>query len=117
MKQVLLVDDSPVQLRVRETVLRNAGLEVSTAADVDSALALMNTSGDTIGVVVTDHLLPGRSGADLVRELRALKYTLPIIVVSGMPQIEDEYEGLSAEFCMKPLPPEQLIAAVRKALA
>jgi len=73
--------------------------------------------GDTIGVVVTDHYLPGRTGADLVRELRLTLPSMPVVVLSGMPGIEDEYDGLDVSIRLKPFPPEELIRVIQSSLA
>lgn len=114
--QVLLIDDNPTQLRVREAVLRGAGLAVSIATTAESALALLRTGAHEFGVIITDHVLPGASGADFVRELRAANPDIPVIVVSGMPDIEEEYEGMNVAFRQKPLPPAELIELVRSRL-
>jgi DNA-binding NtrC family response regulator len=117
MRQVLMVDDSSGQLRIREIILRNAGLVVNLATDVDNALACLRSKGDQIGVVVTDHNLPGRNGVDLVRELRLTQPTLPVVVLSGMPGIEPEYEGLDVLIRFKPLPPEEFIQVIQLSLS
>jgi DNA-binding response OmpR family regulator len=114
--QVLLIDDSPMQLSVRETILREAGFQVSIATSAESALAVLRTAGRHFGVIVTDHVLPGASGAEFVRQLRELKPDVPVIVVSGMPDVDDEYAGSNAVVRQKPLPPPELIQLVRAAL-
>lgn len=117
LSHVLLIDDNPTQLRVRETILREAGLQVSIATTAESALVLLRTNSAFFRVVVTDHVLPGASGADFVRELRAANPDIPVIVVSGMAEAEDEYDGLNVQFRHKPLPPNELIQLVRSAIA
>ncbi len=114
--QVLLVDDDPAQLRVRELILRNAGFIVHVATSAESAMALLRAVPEKIGVVVTDHFLPGRSGVELVRELRLDLPDLPVLVLSGMPDIEEEYEGLNARFRTKPVPPGELIRVLQDLL-
>jgi CheY-like chemotaxis protein len=117
-KRVLLIDDDPVQLRVREAVLRDAGVPVDVATTADSALALLrSSSGDSIGTIVTDHIMPGISGAIFVRRLRELKPGIPVIVISGMLEAEDEYEGLDVTFRTKPCRPPELIALVKERLS
>lgn len=111
-KQVLLIDDNPIQLRVRETILRGAGFQVSIATSAESALALLRTAAHKFGVIVTDHVLPGASGADFVRELRRVDPVTPVVVVSGMPDVAEEYEGLNTIVRQKPLPPQELIGLV-----
>lgn len=116
MSEVLLVDDNPLQLKVREAVLRNGGLQVTVATTAASALALLRALGDRIGVVVTDHVMPEASGSDLVRAIRAEDNWLPIIVLSGLADAVVEYEGLEVVFRVKPLPPAELIQLVRASL-
>ncbi len=114
MRRILLIDDSPLQLRVREAVLRDAGFEVCIATTAETAHALLRTEsvGSSIGVIVTDHILPGASGAEFVRQLRRIKAEVPVIVITGLPEVESEYAGLNVIFRHKPCPPPELIALV-----
>lgn len=116
-KRVLLIDDDPVQLRVREAVLRDAGVLVDVATTADSALALLRSSSSSaIRAIVTDHIMPGTSGAAFVHLIRDLRPGIPIIVISGMAEAEDDYEGLDVTFRTKPCPPPELIRLVRQGL-
>jgi CheY-like chemotaxis protein len=116
-KRVLLIDDDPVQLRVREAVLRDASVLVDVATTADSALALLrSSSGSAIRAIVTDHIMPGTSGATFVLQIRDLRPGIPIIVISGMAEAEDDYEGLDVTFRTKPCPPPELIRLVRQTL-
>lgn len=117
MPQVLIVDDDPGQLRIRETILRNAGLAVHIATNAESALDFLRLMGDGVGAVVTDHFLSGRTGADMVRELRLTAPTMPVLVLSGMPDIEGEYDQLNVMIRVKPFPPQELIQVVRGLLS
>ena len=116
LNQVLFVDDNPVQLSVREAILRKAGFQVSTATSVESALATLRVIRDHVGVIVTDHLMPGCGGPELVRRIRAENDWIPIIVLSGMPEAISEYDGLEVVFRAKPFPPPELIELVRSSL-
>jgi DNA-binding NtrC family response regulator len=115
---VLLIDDNPVQLRAREAVLRTAGIETHLATTQESAMALLRGEGSAdIGVIITDHIMPGRSGAEFVRLLRTAKPDVPVIVISGLADAESDYQSMDVTFRQKPCPPEELIALVRAALA
>lgn len=116
MNQVLLVDDNPVQLSVRQAVLRKAGFQVSIASTAESALATLRFP-NRIGVIVTDHLMPGCSGPELVRRIRAENDWIAVVVLSGLPDANSEYAGLEVVFRVKPLPPPELIELVRSSLA
>jgi len=118
MKTVLLVDDNAVQLTMREMVLRNAAIECHVATSAQSALALLRSrSGqNNIGAVVTDHLMPGMDGVEFVRQFRSFNQETPVIVISGLPDADQEYVGLNVVFRLKPCDPEELIALVRKTI-
>lgn len=116
-REVLLVDDSPVQLSTRESILRAEGFSVCVADTVETALAFFSPrAGDRIGVVVTDHIMPEQTGTGFVRQLRQINPTIPVIVVSGMADAEEEYIGLNVKFLQKPCFPPELIKAVRTAM-
>ena len=118
MTAVLLIDDNPVQLRAREAVLRKAGFATQIAITQESALALLSSSvADDIGAILTDHIMPGTSGAEFVRALRAAKPGVPIIVITGLAEAESDYRGAGVIFRQKPCPPEELIALVRSSIA
>lgn len=118
MKTVLLVDDNAAQLTVREMVLRQAAIECHVATSAQSALALLRSGPgqNNIGVVITDHLMPGMNGVEFVRQFRSFNQETPVIVISGLPDADQEYEGLKVIFRLKPCDPEELIALVRTAI-
>ncbi len=99
-------------------VLRDTGFEVCIATSAESAMALLRSDpiGATIGAIVTDHVLPGESGAEFVRRLRDIQPGVPVIVITGLPDAESEYAGLNVVFRQKPCPPEELIALVRESM-
>lgn len=70
----------------------------------------------SIGLVITDHLMPGMNGPEFVTELRRLYPDLPVLVLSGMAEAEDQYGDLEVIFRVKPLPPEELLSLVRRLL-
>jgi DNA-binding NtrC family response regulator len=114
---VLLIDDNPVQLRAREAVLRNAGITTHVATTQESALALLRSEvAEAVGAIITDHIMPGSSGAEFVGALRAAKPGVPVIVITGLAEAESEYRGLGVIFRQKPCPPEELIALARSSI-
>jgi len=116
--EVLVVDDNPMQLSVREAVLRGAGFSVVAADSAEQALDLLRDHKATAGlrVILTDHVLPGASGDVFVRQLRKFSPSVPVFVISGMDEAEPHYAGLGVTFLHKPCAPEDLIAEVRKAV-
>ena len=113
---ILLIDDNAVQAATRQTILKRAGYFVIAALNPARALEQIQ-SGDLaedIGLVITDHLMPGMSGADFVRSLRQTHPRLPVLVISGLEEAEQEYAGLDVTFRMKPLLPDNLLETVKR---
>jgi DNA-binding response OmpR family regulator len=61
--------------------------------------------------------MPGMDGAEFVRELRTFNDELPVIVISGLAEAEQEYADLAITFRTKPCEPEDLIALVKTTLS
>ena len=118
LSKILLIDDNAMQLHIRESILREAGLDVDTADTAAVAMEMLcaSTHSGDIGAVVTDHIMPGKNGAEFVRELRKVNPNVPVIALSGMAEAEEEYAGLDVVFRQKPCPPRELIELVQKAI-
>jgi len=113
---VLLIDDNAIQAATRQTILKRAGYFVIPALNPVRALEQFREDDfpAEIGLVITDHLMPGMNGAQFVRELRELKPDIPVLVISGMEEAEDEYRDLNVLFRLKPLLPDNLLASVHR---
>ena len=116
--RILLVDDNHIQSATRRAILEGSGREVCIATQGQQALELLSEpeSSPPIGLVITDHLMPVMSGAEFVAELRGRGYTLPVIVLSGLPDAEAAYQGLDVVFRLKPFDPDSLIRLVQDLL-
>lgn len=111
---LLLIDDNAVQAATRQTILKRAGYFVIAALNPARALEQFQ-KGEfpaEIDLVITDHLMPGMNGADFVRTLRKTHPRLPVLVISGLEEAEQEYTGLDVTFRMKPLLPDSLLETV-----
>jgi CheY-like chemotaxis protein len=116
--RILLVDDSPIQAETRRAVLSSFGALVTVATSASEALGLLEDASmlASLGLLVTDHLMPGMNGPELVKRVRTLLPGLPILVLSGLPDAEIEYEGHAVLFRLKPFPPGELIRLARHML-
>nr|WP_280922923.1 PAS domain-containing hybrid sensor histidine kinase/response regulator [Rubellimicrobium aerolatum] len=79
---ILLVDDEQLVREATADMLRDLGYGVVEASSGLRALALLR-SHPGVEAVVTDYLMPGMSGAALIRELRQGGYALPVLLVTG----------------------------------
>jgi DNA-binding response OmpR family regulator len=115
---ILLIDDNAVQATTRQAILKRAGYAAIAVLNPQSALEQFERDqfAAGIGLVITDHIMPGMNGAEFVRQLRQTHPALPVLVISGLDEAETEYEGLGVLFRMKPLPPDKLLESVKSLL-
>jgi CheY-like chemotaxis protein len=111
---LLLIDDNAIQAATRQTILKRAGYVVFAVLSPERALEQLrnNDYPDSIDLIITDHIMPGMNGAQFVTLLRAFSPDLPVLVISGLAEAEEEYAALGVDFRMKPLLPENLLATV-----
>lgn len=116
--RILLIEDEPLTAQVFAMALRRDGMQVDVCGNGLQARQRVEQLQPT--AVVLDMSLPFRSGADVLRDLRAAGYReLPILVVSGSDR--DEAAITSAElwpgaWIHKPIRPRDLVAVVREFL-
>ncbi len=84
--RVLLVDDEDLVRMSTSDMLTDMGFEVIEVSSAEQALTLLDADG--VDLVITDHLMPGMSGAELAREVRERSLDLPVLIVSGYAEIE-----------------------------
>ncbi|PSJ39615.1 PAS domain S-box protein [Allosphingosinicella deserti] len=93
MGKALLVDDEDLVRMSTADMLIDMGYEVVEAGSAEEAKRLIE-EGLAPDLVVTDHLMPGISGAELAHELRARRPNLPILIISGYADAEGIEAGL-----------------------
>ena len=113
---ILLIDDNAVQAATRQTILRRSGYYVIAVLNPIRALEQFRSKDfpAAIKLVITDHLMPGMTGAQFVRELRKSHAELPVLVISGLEEAEEQYRDLNVLFRLKPLLPDHLLASVHR---
>jgi CheY-like chemotaxis protein len=116
--EILLVDDNPVQAATRQAILSLHGRTVAVAESAYRALELLEDPEllNSVGLVITDHYMPDLNGPQFVDLLRRRLPAIPVLVLSGLPDAEEEYAGMDVVFRAKPILPEQLLSVVRSFL-
>jgi CheY-like chemotaxis protein len=116
---ILLIDDNAVQAATRQTILKRAGYFVIAVLSPERALEQLrnNDLPEPIDLILTDHIMPGMTGSEFVSRLREFQPNIPVLVISGMAEAEDEYQGLGVVFRLKPLLPENLLASVYRLIS
>lgn len=116
--RVFVVDDQPEVRKGLERLLRAAGLEVALFASAQEFLAAVD--GDAAGCVLLDYQMPGFNGLELQDILIARDVHVPIVFLTGhgdIPKTVQAMKGGAVDFLVKPASQEQILDAVRRALA
>lgn len=80
---ILVVEDEPIVRDVTRLLLERGGYTVLVAADADEALACLDRTDGEIELLLTDVVMPGMSGPELVQLLRARQPGLKVLFMSG----------------------------------
>jgi DNA-binding response OmpR family regulator len=104
--RVAVVDDEPAVLQVMEDILASDGLDVESYVDAESAMT--NLRRDPPAAIFIDIVLPGMSGIEMCRALRAEASTsrVPILLITGYAGVEEHVQGLEVgadDFLYKPI--------------
>jgi CheY-like chemotaxis protein len=116
---ILLVDDDPDVRLLTRTFLEHEGYSVFSSGDAERAVQIFR-SIPQIDLLVTDLYMPGRSGMELARELKAIRNEVPVLLISGAVLEEKQEASLQEEgwsFLAKPFRLPELLAAVHRILA
>src|SRR5579859_7269544 len=114
--RVLVVDDDPALAEMLGIVLRSEGFLPSFVADGERALAAFRDTRPDI--VLLDLMLPGMSGIDICRAVRA-ESGVPIVMLTAKSDTVDVVLGLESgadDYVVKPFKPKELVARLRARL-
>ncbi|MFQ3623448.1 MAG: response regulator transcription factor [Acetobacteraceae bacterium] len=112
--RVLLVEDDAISARTIGLMLKSAQIVVDHAALGEEAIELLRVY--EYDIVVLDFLLPDMKGADVIREMRKMKNTTPVLVLSGLSDQQTKVRSLETgadDYLVKPFDREELLARLR----
>src|ERR1700738_30013 len=134
---ILCVDDEETPRILRKLILQKQGYQVVTAASGAEALEVLDRTN--ISLVLSDQMMPGMTDTDLTKSVKAMRPTMPVILISGVNEIPadasyadrfiskvggpellfqtvievlTEYgrmDSVGRRVCLQPLPPEQIV--------
>ncbi len=93
-------------------ILQNAGFQVFSAADAQEALVTYDQAGENIDLLMTDVVLPGRSGMELVEDVRLRSCATEVLLTSGYGENEAECEESGAHYLPKPYSRQSLLGKI-----
>jgi len=113
---VVVEDEQPIRRGISDA-LRASGYEVAEAGDGEKGLAESVRPG--VDLVLLDLLLPRRDGLDVLKELRRVRSTLPVIILTARGTEDDRVRGLKMgadDYVVKPFSARELLARVEAVL-
>jgi len=116
--RVLLVDDEVEFLEPMKTRLERRGIACSTAVSGAEALAILGAS--PVDCAVVDVKMPEMDGLELLRRLRRLHPSVPVVLLTGHASAELGVKGMELgafEYLLKPVELDELLDTVRRAAA
>ena len=115
---LLVVEDESAVRNLVASSLRKEGYQLLLAASAEEALEIVNTHEGAIDLLLTDAIMPGRTGIDLARELVARKPGLPVILMSGYTEETLPVGDLEPAITLlqKPFTPRDLRQRIRRVL-
>ncbi|TWA71848.1 PAS domain S-box-containing protein [Azospirillum baldaniorum] len=112
---ILLVEDEALVRMATATVLEHAGFRIMEASSGPDALDAFAREPE-VDLVLTDYAMPGMTGLELVRELRARRPGLPVLMVTGYAEIQRASALDGLPILQKPYQADELVARIRAAL-
>jgi two-component system cell cycle sensor histidine kinase/response regulator CckA len=112
---ILVVDDEEMLLSMTETILSDYGYKILTANSGTKALAVLSRDDVQVDLVVTDLVMPGMGGRELVERIRQLAPKVKILCTSGYVMPTDK-KGIPA-YLQKPFTSDDLLAKVKRVLS
>ncbi len=113
---LLVVEDEALVRNLVERVLRSIGYQVVSAGDHVEAMAALERMPEPPRLLISDVVLPGPSGPEIARAVRARVPGIPVLYISGYTERGAAPMALDAPLLSKPFTPEQLATTVRAAL-
>jgi len=116
-ERILFIDDEEMLVNLGKMFLERLGYLVTVATDPVGAIEVFRSDRNGFDLVITDKTMPRLTGYDVVREIRAIRADVPVILCSGFQDKEDleRQSRLGIDcFIAKPIALPQLAAAVRR---
>jgi len=115
--KILVVEDEPSLIFTLRDTLESEGYQVIVSEDGEQAVELVKEHKPDL--MILDIMLPGKSGYDICKEVRTLKYSFPIIMLTAKDQEIDKVKGLNLgadDYITKPFGVKELLARIQARL-
>lgn len=110
MATILCIDDEPTAIEARKLLLQSEGYDVLDASTGEEGLRVFQSRN--IDAVVVDYWMSGMNGLAVAREIKKLKPSMPVIMLSGLPELPGEAVGLADRWILKGRSAQILLDAI-----
>ena len=110
MATVLCIDDEPSAIQTRRLLLESEGYQVIDASTGKEGIQLFQSN--KIDVVIVDYWMSGMNGLAVAQEIKQLNPAMPVIMLSGLPELPGEAVGIADRWILKGRPSQALLEAL-----
>ncbi len=117
MKTILVVDDEPNYRLILSELLKDEGYEVFTAASGAEAMKVLRETD--LDLIITDMLMPGMTGLELLTEVKIFAQDLPVIMITAFGEVEKAVTAMQTgafNYLTKPFNNDELLVSIQKAI-
>ena len=117
MKTILVIDDDKMILMILKQTLSKEGYRVSTAASGEEGIAMLASSNTDL--VLTDYMMPGMSGIEVLNVIKQNQPLLPVIMLTGHGDVALTIKAIqlgAVDFIEKPIHSKELLEIIKRAL-
>lgn len=115
--RILIVDDAPVNLRLRQAIFENEGFDIILADSGEAALSRVSSSPPAI--VLLDVSMPGMSGIETLIKLKEIAPDVQVIMITAYADVTSAVDAMkrgAEDFLIRPVQSDRLVLTVRRAL-
>lgn len=112
---ILIIEDDLRLASLLRTGIEEAGFHVLLAYNAEMALRLFRSNADAVSLVLSDIILPGMTGLELCKQVRAERPDMPILMLTALGTTDDKLEGFDAgadDYMTKPFDFRELLARI-----
>ncbi len=116
-KRVLIIDDEQVVLDSVDKILTSYGYDISTTST--ASIGVRRATNEPFHIVLTDIRMPDMDGLTVLRDIKRVKPTLPILIITGYATVDSAIQAMklgAVNYIEKPFTPEELFRAVVAAM-
>ena len=119
-ESILFIEDNPDVIKVGRIILQDNGYNVESATNASEALEKFKSKKDRYNLIISDVVLPDKTGLELVELIKNIKNDIPVILCSGYTDEQSKRQEIyerGYKFIQKPFNIEEMLRAIKSSLS